>query len=152
MDLVRMQQFWKVLRLFQRPDEEIQYSTAAYETFDNAQEALNYLETADFPYCIKSRRTCFGRGVLICNTLEEAKEGVKSIMLDKQFGTAGNRMVIEEFMTGREVSVLSHVDGKTIEDHDLCPGSQACKGRRSGTQYRRYGYFLTESFLYSRGR
>ncbi len=54
------------------------------------------------------------RGVLICNTLEEAKEGVKSIMLDKQFGTAGNRMVIEEFMTGREVSVLSYVDGKTI--------------------------------------
>ena len=80
--------------------------TAAYETFDNAQEALNYLETADFPIVLKADGLALGKGVLICNTLEEAKEGVKSIMLDKQFGTAGNRMVIEEFMTGREVSVL----------------------------------------------
>lgn len=88
--------------------------TAAYETFDNAQEALNYLETADFPIVLKADGLALGKGVLICNTLEEAKEGVKSIMLDKQFGTAGNRMVIEEFMTGREVSVLSFVDGKTI--------------------------------------
>ena len=89
--------------------------TAAYETFDNAQEALNYLETADFPIVLKADGLALGKGVLICNTLEEAKEGVKSIMLDKQFGTAGNRMVIEEFMTGREVSVLSYVDGKTIK-------------------------------------
>ena len=56
-----------------------------------------------------------GKGVLICQNLEEAKEGVKTIMLDKKFGTAGNEMVIEEFMTGREVSVLSFVDGKTIK-------------------------------------
>ena len=89
--------------------------TAAYETFDNAEDALAYLETAEFPIVLKADGLALGKGVLICNTLEEAKEGVKSIMLDKQFGSAGNRMVVEEFMTGREVSVLSYVDGKTIK-------------------------------------
>ncbi len=88
--------------------------TAAYENFDNADDALKYLETAKLPIVLKADGLALGKGVLICNTLEEAKEGVKSIMLDKQFGNAGNRMVIEEFMTGREVSVLSFVDGKTI--------------------------------------
>ena len=89
--------------------------TAAYENFDDPQKALAYLETAKFPIVLKADGLALGKGVLICNTLEEAKEGVKSIMLDKQFGTAGNQMVIEEFMTGREVSVLSFVDGKTIK-------------------------------------
>jgi len=89
--------------------------TAAYENFDDAAEALAYLKTASFPIVLKADGLALGKGVLICNTLEEAEEGVKSIMLDKQFGTAGNRMVIEEFMTGREVSVLSFVDGKTIK-------------------------------------
>ncbi|HCG86923.1 MAG TPA: phosphoribosylamine--glycine ligase [Lachnospiraceae bacterium] len=89
--------------------------TAAYENFDNAENALNYLKTASFPIVLKADGLALGKGVLICNTLEEAQDGVKSIMLDKQFGTAGNRMVIEEFMTGREVSVLSFVDGKTIK-------------------------------------
>ena len=89
--------------------------TAAYENFDNAEDALNYLMTASFPIVLKADGLALGKGVLICNTLEEAQDGVKSIMLDKQFGTAGNRMVIEEFMTGREVSVLSFVDGKTIK-------------------------------------
>ena len=89
--------------------------TAAYENFDSAEEALAYLETAEFPIVLKADGLALGKGVLICNTLEEAKEGVKSIMLDKQFGSAGNRLVIEEFMTGREVSVLSFVDGKTIK-------------------------------------
>lgn len=89
--------------------------TAAYENFDNAEEALAYLETASFPIVLKADGLALGKGVLICNALEEAQEGVKSIMLDKHFGSAGNRMVIEEFMTGREVSVLSYVDGKTIK-------------------------------------
>ena len=89
--------------------------TAAYENFDNAQDALNYLKTASLPIVLKADGLALGKGVLICNTLEEAQAGVKSIMLDKQFGTAGNRMVIEEFMTGREVSVLSFVDGRTIK-------------------------------------
>ena len=88
--------------------------TAAYENFTDADKALAYLKTASFPIVLKADGLALGKGVLICNTLEEAEEGVKSIMLDKQFGSAGNCMVIEEFMTGREVSVLSFVDGKTI--------------------------------------
>ena len=90
--------------------------TAAYENFDDPQEALHYLETeANFPIVLKADGLALGKGVLICNTLEEAKAGVRTIMEDKQFGAAGNRMVIEEFMTGREVSVLTFVDGKTIK-------------------------------------
>lgn len=88
--------------------------TAAYENFDDPEKALAYLETADFPIVLKADGLALGKGVLICNTPEEAREGVKTIMLDKKFGAAGNQMVIEEFMTGREVSVLSFVDGKTI--------------------------------------
>ncbi len=89
--------------------------TAAYENFDNADDALKYLETARLPIVLKADGLALGKGVLICNTLDEARAGVKTIMLDKQFGNAGNRLVIEEFMTGREVSVLSFVDGKTIK-------------------------------------
>ncbi len=88
--------------------------TARYETFDSAQEALAYLETAPMPIVLKADGLALGKGVLICNTLAQAKEGVKTLMMDKQFGGAGNRIVIEEFLTGREVSVLSFVDGKTI--------------------------------------
>lgn len=89
--------------------------TAAYETFDDSHKALEYLETAKFPIVLKADGLALGKGVLICNTLEEAKAGVKEIMEDKKFGSAGNHMVIEEFMTGREVSVLSFVDGKKIQ-------------------------------------
>ncbi|MCI8319944.1 MAG: phosphoribosylamine--glycine ligase [Dorea sp.] len=89
--------------------------TAAYENFTDADKALAYLETAKFPIVLKADGLALGKGVLICNTLEEAKDGVKTIMLDKKFGSAGNEMVIEEFMTGREVSVLSFVDGNTIK-------------------------------------
>ena len=89
--------------------------TAAYETFSDPEAAEKYLETAKFPIVLKADGLALGKGVLICNSLEEAKEGVKTIMLDKKFGSAGNEMVIEEFMTGREVSVLSFVDGKTIK-------------------------------------
>lgn len=89
--------------------------TAAYENFTDADKALVYLETAKFPIVLKADGLALGKGVLICSTLEEAKEGVRTIMLDKKFGDAGNEMVIEEFMTGREVSVLSFVDGNTIK-------------------------------------
>ncbi len=89
--------------------------TAAYENFTDPQAALDYLETANMPIVLKADGLALGKGVLICNTLEEAKAGVKEIMQDKHFGDAGNCMVIEEFMTGREVSVLSFVDGKTIK-------------------------------------
>ncbi|MCM1145957.1 MAG: phosphoribosylamine--glycine ligase [Blautia sp.] len=89
--------------------------TAAYETFDNPQEAIAYLETASMPIVLKADGLALGKGVLICQNLEEAKAGVKTIMEEKKFGDSGNRIVIEEFMTGREVSVLSFVDGKTIQ-------------------------------------
>lgn len=89
--------------------------TAAYENFTDPDKALTYLETAKFPIVLKADGLALGKGVLICSDLEEAKAGVKEIMLDKKFGTAGNEMVIEEFMTGREVSVLSFVDGNTIK-------------------------------------
>ena len=89
--------------------------TAAYENFSDAEKALKYLrEQAKFPIVLKADGLAIGKGVLICNNLKEAEEGVKEIMEDKKFGSAGNTMVIEEFMTGREVSVLSFVDGKTI--------------------------------------
>ena len=88
--------------------------TAAYENFTDPDKAIAYLETVKFPIVLKADGLALGKGVLICNNFEEAKEGVKTIMLDKKFGTAGNEMVIEEFMTGREVSVLSFVDGRTI--------------------------------------
>ena len=88
--------------------------TAAYENFTDAQAALDYLQTARFPIVLKADGLALGKGVLICSTLEEAEAGVREIMTDKKFGSAGNCMVIEEFMTGREVSVLAFVDGKTI--------------------------------------
>ena len=89
--------------------------TAGYENFDDPKEALQYLETAKFPIVLKADGLALGKGVLICQNLQEARDGVKTIMEDKQFGSAGNRLVIEEFMTGREVSVLSFVDGKTVK-------------------------------------
>ena len=89
--------------------------TAAYENYDDPEKALEYLKTeAKFPIVLKADGLALGKGVLICNTLEEAEAGVREIMQDKKFGNAGDRMVIEEFMTGREVSVLTFVDGKTI--------------------------------------
>ncbi len=89
--------------------------TASYETFTDASSALDYLKSASFPIVLKADGLALGKGVLICNSLEEAEDGVKTIMEDKKFGDAGKTMVIEEFMTGREVSVLSFVDGNTIQ-------------------------------------
>lgn len=89
--------------------------TAGYETFDDPEKALEYLKAADMPIVLKADGLALGKGVLICNTREEAEAGVREIMMDKKFGSAGNQMVVEEFMTGREVSVLSFVDGKTIK-------------------------------------
>ena len=105
--------------------------TAAYENFDDADAALAYLETCNYPIVLKADGLALGKGVLICNTKEEAVEGVHSIMTDKKFGSAGNRMVIEEFMTGREVSVLSFVDGKTIK---IMTSAQDHKRAKDGDQ------------------
>lgn len=89
--------------------------TAAYETFTDPNEALAYLEHTTYPTVLKADGLALGKGVLICKTKEEAQEGVKTLMLEKQFGSAGNTIVIEEFMTGREVSVLAFCDGKTVK-------------------------------------
>ncbi|MDO5136449.1 MAG: phosphoribosylamine--glycine ligase [Eubacteriales bacterium] len=89
--------------------------TAGYESFDDPEKALAYLRTrVSFPVVLKADGLALGKGVLICQDLAEAEAGVREIMEDKRFGNAGNTMVIEEFMTGREVSVLSFVDGRTI--------------------------------------
>ncbi len=89
--------------------------TAAYENFYDMESALAYLETAKMPIVLKADGLALGKGVLICENLEEAREGVRTIMGEKKFGSAGDKMVIEEFMTGREVSVLAFCDGKTVK-------------------------------------
>jgi len=120
--------------------------TATYENFDDAEAALAYLETAKFPIVLKADGLALGKGVLICNTLEEAKDGVRSIMLDKQFGTAGNRMVIEEFMTGREVSVLSFVDGNTIKTMTSAQDHKRAKDGDQGLNTGGMGTFSPSPF------
>ena len=88
--------------------------TAAYETFDTSDDAIAYLRTGKYPIVIKADGLALGKGVLICMDYEEAVQAVKTIMEDKQFGTAGNRLVIEEFISGPEVSVLAFCDGTHI--------------------------------------
>ena len=105
--------------------------TAAYENFDNP---------------LKADGLALGKGVLICNTLEEAEEGVKTIMLDKKFGSAGNTLVIEEFMTGREVSVLSFVDGKTIKTMTSAQDHKRAKDGDQGLNTGGMGTFSPSPF------
>lgn len=105
--------------------------TAAYETFTDADKALAYLETARMPIVLKADGLALGKGVLICQTREEAKEGVRTLMLDKKFGSAGDEIVIEEFMTGREVSVLSFVDGNVVK---IMSSAQDHKRAKDGDQ------------------
>ena len=105
--------------------------TAAYETFTDPEKALEYLETAKMPIVLKADGLALGKGVLICQTLEEAKEGVKTLMMDKKFGSAGDESVIEEFMTGREVSVLSFVDGNIVK---IMSSAQDHKRAKDGDQ------------------
>ncbi|MDR7813698.1 phosphoribosylamine--glycine ligase [Lacrimispora sp.] len=105
--------------------------TAAYEVFDSLEEALSYVKTATMPIVLKADGLALGKGVLICGTREEAELGVKDLMLDKRFGSAGDRIVVEEFMTGREVSVLSFVDGKTVK---IMTSAQDHKRAKDGDQ------------------
>ena len=105
--------------------------TAAYETFTDPEKALEYLETAKMPIVLKADGLALGKGVLICQTLEEAKEGVKTLMMDKKFGSAGDEIVIEEFMTGRELSVLSFVDGNIVK---IMSSAQDHKRAKDGDQ------------------
>ncbi|MCI8799983.1 MAG: phosphoribosylamine--glycine ligase [Lachnospiraceae bacterium] len=101
--------------------------TAAYEVFHDADAALAWLENAPMPIVLKADGLALGKGVLICNTLEEARAGVREIMQEKHFGDAGNVLVAEEFLTGREVSVLAFVDGKTVK-----PMTSAQDHKRAG--------------------
>ena len=89
--------------------------TAGYEVFNSADKAFEYLKTANYPIVLKADGLALGKGVLICENKDEAFNGVKTIMEDKKFGNAGNTLVIEEFMTGPEVSVLCFCDGETIK-------------------------------------
>ena len=105
--------------------------TAAYETFTSAADAKEYLETAKYPIVLKADGLALGKGVLICENKDVALAGVDELMLDKKFGSAGNTIVIEEFMTGREVSVLSFVDGNTIK---IMSSAQDHKRAKDGDQ------------------
>ncbi|MDD2971062.1 MAG: phosphoribosylamine--glycine ligase [Lachnospiraceae bacterium] len=120
--------------------------TAAYENFQSAEEALTYLETANYPIVLKADGLALGKGVLICNTLEEAREGVREIMTDKKFGSAGNTLVVEEFMTGREVSVLSYVDGKTIKTMTSAQDHKRAKDGDQGLNTGGMGTFSPSPF------
>ena len=120
--------------------------TAAYENFTDPDAAIAYLENAKFPIVLKADGLALGKGVLICNTLEEAKAGVKEIMLDKKFGASGNTMVVEEFMTGREVSVLSFVDGKTIKTMTSAQDHKRAKDGDQGLNTGGMGTFSPSPF------
>lgn len=120
--------------------------TAAYETFDNSEAAMDYLKTAEMPIVLKADGLALGKGVLICNTREEAYDGVKEIMLDKKFGAAGNKLVIEEFMTGREVSVLSFVDGNTIKTMSSAQDHKRAKDNDEGLNTGGMGNFSPSPF------
>ncbi|MCM1065351.1 MAG: phosphoribosylamine--glycine ligase [Eubacterium sp.] len=120
--------------------------TADYRNFDDPDQALAYLETAKMPIVLKADGLALGKGVLICNTLEEARAGVKEIMLDKHFGSAGNRMVIEEFITGPEVSVLSFVDGKTIRTMTSAQDHKRAKDGDQGLNTGGMGTFSPSPF------
>ena len=127
--------------------KKYQIPTAAYENYQDPEKALQYLRTqAKFPIVLKADGLALGKGVLICNTLAEAEAGVKEIMEDKKFGSAGNTMVIEEFMTGREVSVLSFVDGKTIKTMTSAQDHKRAKDGDEGLNTGGMGTFSPSPF------
>lgn len=120
--------------------------TAGYETFTDADAALKYLETTKYPIVLKADGLALGKGVLICKDHAEAVDGVKTIMQDKQFGSAGDKMVIEEFMTGREVSVLSFVDGNTIRIMSSAQDHKRAKDNDMGLNTGGMGTFSPSPF------
>ncbi len=120
--------------------------TAAYENFDDPDQAIAYLETAKLPIVLKADGLALGKGVLICNTLEEAKQGVRTLMLEKQFGDAGNQIVIEEFLTGREVSVLCYCDGTHIKPMTSAQDHKRAKDNDKGLNTGGMGTFSPSPF------
>jgi phosphoribosylamine--glycine ligase len=123
--------------------------TAFYETFDNSDAAIDYLSNSKYPIVLKADGLALGKGVLICNNFEEAKNGVASIMLDKQFGSAGDRLVIEEFMTGREVSVLAFCDGTNIVPMTSAQDHKRAKDNDQGLNTGGMGTFSPSPFYTS---
>lgn len=120
--------------------------TATYETFSSPEEAKKYLETAKLPIVLKADGLALGKGVLICNTREEAMAGVKELMEDKFFGSAGDKIVVEEFLVGREVSVLSFVDGKTIRIMTSAQDHKRAKDNDQGLNTGGMGTFSPSPF------
>ena len=120
--------------------------TAKYETFDNSKEAIEFLNECKFPIVLKADGLALGKGVLICKDYDEAVQGVHEIMDDKKFGSAGNRMVVEEFMTGREVSVLSYTDGKTIKIMTSAQDHKRAKDNDEGLNTGGMGTFSPSPF------
>ena len=120
--------------------------TAAYETFDNPDEAKEYLKSCKYPIVLKADGLALGKGVLICESYEAAVAGVKTLMQDKQFGSAGDRIVIEEFLTGREVSVLCYCDGNTIKPMTSAQDHKRAKDNDEGLNTGGMGTFSPSPF------
>lgn len=120
--------------------------TAAYESFTDPAKAKEYLEDCRYPIVLKADGLALGKGVLICNTREEAMEGVKTLMQDKQFGDAGNSIVIEEFLTGREVSVLCYCDGTHIKPMTSAQDHKRAKDNDEGLNTGGMGTFSPSPF------
>ena len=120
--------------------------TAAYENFKDADKALAYLDTVSAPIVVKASGLALGKGVLICQTIDEAKDAVRSIMIDKQFGDAGAEIVIEEFLTGREVSVLCYCDGTHIKPMTSAQDHKRAKDGDQGLNTGGMGTFSPSPF------
>ncbi len=120
--------------------------TAAYENFNDADQALAYLDTVSAPIVVKASGLALGKGVLICQTIDEAKDAVRSIMIDKQFGDAGAEIVIEEFLTGREVSVLCYCDGTHIKPMTSAQDHKRAKDGDQGLNTGGMGTFSPSPF------
>ena len=124
--------------------------TAKYEVFENSQDAIAFLDKCKYPVVLKADGLALGKGVLICKDYDEAVAGIHEIMDDKKFGSAGNKMVIEEFMTGREVSVLSYTDGKTIKIMTSAQDDKRSKDNDEGLNTGGMGTFSPSPFYTER--
>ncbi|MBP5565501.1 MAG: phosphoribosylamine--glycine ligase [Lachnospiraceae bacterium] len=120
--------------------------TAKYEVFEDSKNAIEFLNECSFPIVLKADGLALGKGVLICKDYDEAVAGIHEIMDDKKFGSAGNKMVIEEFMTGREVSVLSFTDGKTIKIMTSAQDHKRAKDNDEGLNTGGMGTFSPSPF------
>ena len=122
--------------------------TAKYETFDDPAKVMEYIKAeGKYPVVIKADGLALGKGVLICENEQQAADGVKEIMLDKKFGASGNHVVVEEFLTGPEVSVLSFTDGKVVKPM-VSSMDTACQRPRHRSEHRRHGHHCSQPLLH----